>query len=1112
MHEVVRSSLIWGRLLRNGKCKGYRFGRAKFSASFRVKSTEIDLITLKRKPQGAPLHVTLLPFSTTLKEGDPINKCFSKTLVSRVLAKRSPIDAFVQSWGRELARLSLFIQDSYADKATTIGQLTPVEARNVLYVFRESNRSSQLFKMAEEFFELLAQHDNVPFEVEKLLQNAEKVSAYATLYAAGIGKFLPELRTLAEEFNFRGLDSVEPVVAKILTLVSEFSRYLDEHTSQNHDAYFFRMLVYVLRYRKLREILAANPVDPKHLHALATDSAAQNWQQDLEQESKVKDLLEEKVWKTHQKTVNLALFIAGPKDMTEVFARLYTELEKAVYSAEERQILEKFLEVFLPLVCDGVVAVDSLSGHRPIPALTVSENAIENYEFSLASPLIASTHLLKGATVIDGDITPAMKKHAAKTRELMSLIEPLLFRGWKVLKLFNEPLLSAASQHLARLGEAADLRSVTLSTREVFVPEKALADYKRDVLGGFAFSDVTRLFLVSTCGPELKELFLNADVSQLDKSEYVQIPDKMDIHKFWPQLKQFKTLLGGPYAKFSGADILKKMDEALESNELGLNEDEAFEFKKLFSNLSRLFTINGGNTEVLDAILVSQSLFAALEAKIKKKPKAKKTLPFELEAEVYEPGPYAQIPDKLFLHEFVPQLEILRYDELQQPFADTDAVSLLELMTRRFQEIQSGKPSATRMTADNVVSFIKLYAKLKKLLAWNGGYTGILDTLIHSQSVFDSFERRKKTTDLSVVKESKLYRQVPDDVHLEEFAPELQRLRDKLGAPFGTCTSEVVLETLDGMAETEFNTDQSVALRQLFRNLKLLFKHNDGQTFVLDNVLLNNEVFERFEKAKGVQYRDSEYVLSLLHNTTPASHFPEGTEASIQRAVSSAFSGDQEQEPELLEASVPTPPRRSEHAEAPREPETGALQGFLEDAKKKQEQQEEVAFRARKAYEWSTSMCQLHRSLEARNFFNPIARYSVPMFPTGTDPNMEYLVLTANGHTILSAANPLGVQRQDMVRVLERLGEVELARFAKHLKKLQRKRWRLIGGGGVDRMLVLERRKPGRVSRAVSRAWSLCATAAVAFLALVGMDIYAGQEEAEPQPQSLWKRLLWNTS
>lgn len=1311
---------------------------------------EIDLITLRRRVDRLDLDHPDLDalFRTTLDASASLNGLYDPSLVEDALVSISmrsgpesvsgsqsrslSMTEFVTRFNVELATLTDFIRTSYSIRR--ISQLNPVETSNVLFIFKDlyskgkllaidPNNLSSYDDMVASFWSLLEHSEDrarVPRMVGSLLDSSKLT--YVDLYSLGIGNFLSELRVLATEFDFSTLSTVDPVVSKISALVLEFSKYLQEHdASHDYDLEFFRVVIYVLRYKKLQDILVAvgqKNISPRDLLALTNDPDAAAIQKALGDRSGEPQKLENLFFVQHRNFFNVIYTAVGFSLFDTIFAALYLEAQKNVYSADEKAQIDNFLETFLPLVCGGLVLLDALQDvkysclpvrydGRVLAPFKISDNVCENYDFSLAMLFdvpsrlylirAASSYLKKplevssieeiseaiSATTNSGLLREEGEKLVASLKEML----PYSINSFRILDRLSSQanLLRAANNNVSHFAYAMNVTpdAIDLTAIVTTVPEKAalslssirvnnlelsdfkneLADFKSKDLCDIPYAElgdrnILRLLTSrvsdvlssnnskndSAVNPDnvagyatiLELLCATFDINggetiMLDKlvenlkpvsdkttfeptTEYFQIPDYLRIHDFWVELEILRAdELKTSFKDATPEQILGLMKDRFTEFNNGLpnsnptsrmNPSNLNRFMKLAGRLEQLFYENNGHTEVLDVVLKSQSEIQKLDAKLEAQRRQRE----EIEAakpetkSLYAPGAYLQIPEEMQLHEFVKELEIFRHDDLRSSFKNFPAEKILGLMQKRIKEIYSDLPctnQALRMSKANLVAFIKLHAKLEKLLAWNGGNTEILDTVIHSQSVFNDFEdqlARKKqdvsklsetpaTTESLKSSESTIYRPVTDDMMFEEFAEELLAIKQTLGKSFKSSTSEEVLGALHGLREAEENADMKSIYGKLARNLMILFKHNNNQTFILDNVLLNAEAFKTFEKKLAnasaaenkfdmsefldeetdtrvpFDYHREDYVLSLLNsNTTPADLDLE-TEASIKEAVTSALSKAEnrllEEDPEEYAAinNLTAQKIRDSYIKPKKSDKSGvkrldkeSLEKFLKSTKVESDKRADLKWREKQAYEWSSNMANHQRSLETGNFFDSLLSRGkskeFPMFPTSA--NKEYLVLTTSGPTFMSKENPLGSSHvaEDILATLDKFDEGELEKFSRHVKKLQRKHWKLIGGGANDRMLVLSRTKVGRKKKFLTKIKTALASTGVVFLALIGLNIWLDDEhpdrvtrqlppapsqaeepaqavvvESEPKVESslltraptksLWQRLMW---
>lgn len=690
------------------------------------------------------------------------------------------------------------------------------------------------------------------------------------------------------------------------------------------------------------------------------------------------------------------------------------------------------------------------------------------------------------------------------------------------------------------------------------------------------------------------------EVATSPEAVYLEIPEHLKLHTLHDELHHLRyAVLAAPFSSFSASEIqtslLRYLEDLDASSALG-NEGDVSKGKlrKLFARLKDLFGHNGGNTEVLDAVLGSQSVFNKFEARKSTADHKKQTEPQPFsELNLYAPGEYTQIPENLGLYDYVNELEIFRNDELRSSFRNFSAERILGLLHKRIDEIYKGLPNsnlASRFTTENLVRFINLEGKLKKLLAWNGGATDILDTIIHSQNVFSHFEA-KKEAGLPSSQTPKEYVQIPSNMVLEEYASEICHVRRDLGKLFADSSTEEVLSSTLKLANMAKSTDEAIILRKLHQNLKVLFKHNNEHAFVLDQVLQSSSVFASLEKKLadagkkasleslnittepvsddvfGNKFNMTDflksdenaefYSASKFDNNSAEETILRQDEAIIADAVELALSAeekkvfdeDQTEFEAIRNLTAQKIRDKYKRSKAPKVPLEEGKENLLNFLKKSSDESKIVAereWRQQKAYEWSKSMCNSQRSLDRKNFFDPSAGISaskhVPMFPSAVNRGEQFLVLTLTGQSFVSNENPLGNKHvpEDMFTVLQRFSDSDLKQLSKNIRDLQKRNWKLIGGGkGSNKMIVLSRPAGSRARNFAGKVKSLLAITGFAFVALVGVDSWFDDskdvkapleesavsapvdqnvEEVSPgeiaTPENLplaplWKRMLW---
>ncbi|OBA22363.1 hypothetical protein METBIDRAFT_152444 [Metschnikowia bicuspidata var. bicuspidata NRRL YB-4993] len=666
-------------------------------------------------------------------------------------------------------------------------------------------------------------------------------------------------------------------------------------------------------------------------------------------------------------------------------------------------------------------------------------------------------------------------------------------------------------------------------------------------------------------------------------TQYVQIPEHIKIHMFVPELEIIRhDELRAPFRKFLGEFILKLLELRANEIRLGaknsnpesrLNNDNVVRIMKVSSRLRQLFDLNGGNTEVLDAMLQSQSVFDAFESKVA----AKKHTPIVKDGSsgaktrLRVHGPYVETPESLALHDYAQELHSFRTHGLKSSYAEILAQLLLDSMELKLTEIgiQSGRGARSQeithgISQKNCARYFILLSKLQRLFACNGGNTAILDMLLQSHNVFELGNKGAepaKCTDMPASTraptregtENAPYKQVPDDVFLEEYCMELSEVKDKLGSPFAAASMSEILQAVSELAKEHALSGTGLIYSKLYRNLVVLFKHNGGETSILDTVLVSAAVFERLEdeldmspepamlKApQGSQniYRGMDHVLDLLNKASMprenCTNLFENEERTIQSALAQAMSKEEksvfntdpleyEEIVNLTSDKIRRTYRQTSDAGNLKQVQRNEIEKYLKQIKHNKQTADENKWREQTAFEWSSSLYKNHRSFEARNFFNPIwppKSVSFPMFP-GTGEEQEYLILTSNGQRFHTQRNPLGMNHvpEDMFAILQTLSEDDLAKFLRQVEKLRKKGWRLIGSGHTQGMLVLSRELTrrgfglGKLIKFISISCAFCFAALLSANWLVeDQAIDRHLDEADPDCESSGNDGLRNIS
>ncbi|CDK28454.1 unnamed protein product [Kuraishia capsulata CBS 1993] len=178
------------------------------------------------------------------------------------------------------------------------------------------------------------------------------------------------------------------------------------------------------------------------------------------------------------------------------------------------------------------------------------------------------------------------------------------------------------------------------------------------------------------------------------------------------------------------------------------------------------------------------------------------------------------------------------------------------------------------------------------------------------------------------------------------------------------------------------------------------------------------------------------------------------------------------------------------------------FQEFLKSTQKDHEIKKEDRFRQQNAFEWSRSKSQSYpRLLEEGNFFTPrcIPKTLIPikdvrsvgafaradlLFPNTPSGRKEFLILVGR-KKIVTQDNPLGNDSlpEDMFTIFGKMKHPE--KFMKRVSRLQRRGWKLIGGGGPKEFLVFQR------SLAVKRRLLTWVKSFVVFIGTASLSLFA---------------------
>lgn len=1282
---------------------------------------DIDLITLKRTPKGTGLR-EFPDLALLTDHEPPVSTPISYDVVkeSLKLQNDNPHFEFAVKYFYELTQFLKFVVSSYDNKIRSFDQFTTTEFLNSLYIFKDMYSKGKLdtkiekdrfYEMFHGVLKIVSEYpDFHSYLTPQVLNQAKVLASTIDFFRSGAGSFIGELSCLSNELDFSSV-STEEVCRSIDATAHEFDAILLE---SNRDAFytdsFWSCFIQVHRYKRLRDILKSCNIKPITIARVLADPSLSSKVHDVSRLSGTQDKVASLIGNL-EPYVNYILAVNPPSKAypSQTFSSYASYLCSTLAETTDdlaHTSSKRILMSLMPQFCNGTVKDhefgDMLFMSPPTQRFIFEDSFQKNYELNAVVDCGLYQERI-GLKILRHHIGEKFDRtslllYQEADRILSSFFGSLYItdhlRGvqraidryqdicpWSdaVLdQLLDDPSTSAkldkVHEYMASNSDSStiDLRHIKANESVETSPavdlskfQKELTEFKKHDLGDLPYSifppdlltdildfqilnyheDAFDSAITDDNVMKYKELLVafkrlsQSDCVNLDKycgqsvgGAYMQIPDDSNIHEFVTELSAFKedVLGGNNFSGYSWDDLLD-----LYASWVNHRHIDSIPHLRLQRSLEALLKNNGGYTFVLDSIINSHKVFANVEKSIRTK------------------SDYVQIPDELELHKFVEELYIVK--NVLFKGQDFRSLTLSELL----QTLQNAIADELLVEIqDNVFNFIRLEGRLRKLFAINGGYVAILDTLLHSQSVFDnldkSISRKTETVD---------YKQIPDDFLLEDYIVDLMQLRTEIGGSFKDTDASSILAKLDLMAtmEKKYNLEKRLILRKLYRVLSVLFKHNGNQTFILDNVILSGEVFGQFEgRKKGPTIvsdlvarhchliRHYEYLLKdicaalgdpskvnfdeklqefakgrskyerpLVNNlirelsalNMQIKHYPLFLTKLVNALVKSVdeaqkifdshltsianirdtslvdtfdesgtriVASDLDKEPKLNKynlqefigggSSSATKPKysniddlmssvsksRSESdsfseqmfeeppsvqkakAEAKsrlteEDPEEAKylrevtaddirdnykgrsvhkskIEKFLKNAKQKQHLGQEQEFRANKAYEWSKSMCHSNRSLESHNFFNPLE------VKKDVHKNKQYLLLTQDGQQVVSHDNPLGPHHvaEDMYTILSRFGEKDAEKFIKSVNRLQRKHWRLIGGGEKgERMMVFEREKRRKAGKWLVRIKSVLATAGALFVLLFGLDWYwtrpnavsSVEKQPEPVPQ-----------
>jgi len=815
---------------------------------------EIDLISLRkttgRKQEPMSSKFKFNPFNLTKLESRLINPDIVTKCINDV--KRDPLDyknfpsndskghlEFIERYNVELRKFLEFIQENCERKILTFDQLTSEEVLTNLNIFKDNYQKGKIeginkynYTSYNYMFERLSKYLRYDSSFPAFLQNNldndfESSKIIMDLYKFGIGNFMNELRSLADEFSFERMTKSEISGAIELT-IKQYDDFLRvNETNTDFSETFFKGCFQIQRYKHLKSILDALPIQSSHLLYILNNEDSRLIVNKINELSGEKESFKKTVI-NHQAELNFIRFLS--KDSFQSFAKLASFLYKLSITSNDKStkvISLTLLEQLTPFFTNGTLKDSDLRAieSEVISPAIISNDVRENYEFSVLAKIelfnfVDELRLLKsfskknfGNLVIEDTF-----------EELDKLINS--FKGSSVI-LDNLQVLELEICTLSRY------ITWELSVLDKLVDNPSWVSYLTEIYEA-GFENYGKQFDFTKRVPAVRQ--------------YTQIPDDLFLHEFVNELKIVKNdLLGGfNFNLFSPSGVLSILEHAIEEVQNGYNLSPSFtsgkmdDFIKLNRKLWKLFQFNGGNTGILDTLIHSQSVFESVAKKAK----------YSLKQENY-----TQIPDDIELHKYCTELDILRY-ELGCSYQDCTVAQITNILNDRITSVlNNSETQSSSITRKNIDKFIKLEEILNKLFKVNN-YPAILDTLLHSQSVFEGFEKKKK--------QASSYTQIPDDLELHKFSNELEIFReDELKGSYKEYSADQIESLMNkriveiNNGTENFNTSSRMnktnvnEFMRLGRRLGKLFDINGKNTAILDTLIQSQSVFDKFEKSKS---------------------------------------------------------------------------------------------------------------------------------------------------------------------------------------------------------------------------------------------------------------------
>lgn len=1066
-------------------CRGVR----RYAIRSETATTTLNLSINDSKLLALINNPVVKPYPAGVVE-DAILSVFSKQIPELEIESYKLYYTFVKTNYESLSYLNDFICNISPGESSGLALLTSVELTNTLFLFKDLLKKNKIpnlgyvhpqiyhmESMVEEFLILLlnrrAVQASIPHVVGSILKSKRAIDDYQNLFAAGVGKFLPEISVLQKQFDFSKLGSFEPVSEGIDWLKKEFTEY-SKKREEPHDPSFYETLIPVMRYSHLLASLRSlntGSVKPESIIPFSRDSKAPEIQTALQELSGESLNYDNMIFGNQRNFFNALFCTTGLGNFDKMFSYLLQcEKSGSSFTKFEKSEITNFLDTFLPLVASGIVTSEQLAdikygclvarfNDNVLKPFKVNDSMFDNYEFSLLVlvDLADFAYIIRPVREILGK--PFVE---CSLSEIEGAVSTFSSEHKPVIQKDAQTLMSALEVYAA------------YSLRGFAYFDRVIADDR--VMNAIEKQEEKHLH-ITELSPKIVEIFLESPTKSTSSSPSV-------FNEFIDVLSAIrKEDTGIDFSEFSSKTISRILIDKINFIKEGVKVDIADSrnlerLKKLNEVLIKSIAEGWCNTSELDVIILRGNVCLDKDKAI-----------------------YVQVPEELSIHKFVKELVIIRDHILHGDFQNFTSYEVIESLRK---SIEAESIVAYEADKDLVTRLGVLANKLCRLFMINGNDTEVLDAIIRSHNVFEALEAKIQEKNLNSERSNiedgpkeLEYFQVPDNFHLHTYANELALVHTYLKRPFKDCTPDQVLDALNALSLETPNTEAALVFQKLYWNLLSLFRYNNDHTSVLDAIITNQSVFSQFEKS--LEREKEEISTQKCH--TVASYQKEiaarreeminsGPGVKIVASNDDAKSGhesDSLKKTKAVSVSIEDASGNSSTEFLLKDD----LEHILRKANKERKIEEEERFREREAYIWSTSMLKSLGTLETKQFFTLPEKNYFPMFP-GVDNDAEYLVLTPNRRTILAKINPLGATHipEDMLSILERLSELEIVKYSPSLAKLQKRGWNLIGSGKNNLMLVFSRSPRTYKFSFVKTAKLLLSTAGFVFITLFGLNYF----------------------